>query len=76
MVNNRKNIILKPSDLGRKFYNDRASDLRKQIFDAFFRELENVSDEDLNHFAAALDAISPSEENEKEYMLVKRESNL
>lgn len=76
MVNNRKNIILKPSDLGRKFYNDRASDLQEQIFDAFFKELENVSDEDLNHFAVALDAICPSEENEKEYMLIKRESNL
>ncbi len=76
MVSNRKNIILKPSEFGRKFYHDRASELKEQIFDAFFKELEGVSDEDLNHFAAALDAISPSEDVEKERKLIKRESNI
>lgn len=76
MVNNRKNIILKPSEYGRRFYLERSAALREQMFDAFFKALEGVSDENLEQFALALDILTPSVAPETEYVLIKREADV
>lgn len=80
MVGNRKNIILKPSTYGLKFYNGRAVDLKASIFEAFFKELDKVSDEDLKRFGNALDFLTPKIDDSagretKERQLIKLHSS-
>lgn len=59
MVGNKKNIILKPTDLGLKYYRDRSSLLIELIFGDFFKELEGFSDDELEHIANAIEILTP-----------------
>ena len=75
---NNKTIILKPSEFGIDFYRNRAADLGSTIFAEFFHELDGFSEEELQHIAKALDAITPRIEKpgdpeEKSRKLVKME---
>lgn len=58
-INNRKNIILKPSDAALSLYDDYSRVLDKQ-FGPFFRELESVSDADLAAVSRAIRALNES----------------
>lgn len=54
MTNNRKNIILKPTELGIKLYKESFRDVSHAGFDQFFEALGSVSDEDLETVTNAL----------------------
>lgn len=58
MANNRKNIILKPTELGIDLYNENVKKIVAQRFAVFFKPLESLSDEALAAFTQALDALS------------------
>ena len=47
MVGNKKNIIVRPTEEGRRFYLEHSAQLENTIFQEFFKELEGLSDEDL-----------------------------
>ena len=73
--NNKKNIILKPSDRAIELY-DKYSVLLNGQFEGFFRELENVSDEDIAAVVraiGALDATLMPPAQEEETVLIKKE---
>lgn len=54
MVGNKKNIIVRATELGKKFYLDHSSQLEETIFSGFFKELEGLSDEDIAHVERAI----------------------
>ena len=55
---NRKNIILRPSADGADLYRQQAAVLGKELFGAFFQDLEDMSDEQLKHFTDALERLN------------------
>ena len=54
---NKKDIVLRLSDLGRKFYYARSAELSK-AFETAFSLLEDVSDEHLEQFSTFLELIT------------------
>ena len=58
MTNNRKNIILRPSDAGISFYKTHSSSLMESLFSNFFAQLDAFSDEDIQQFTHALDILN------------------
>ena len=60
MTNNRKNIILRPSDFGLAIYEKHSSSLIESTFSDFFRQLESFSDEDINRFMQAVEILNNS----------------
>lgn len=65
-ANNRKDIILKPTEKGKKLYKEVVEDKISNLFQPFFKELEFLDDETIskitkaiNALNAALDADSP-----------------
>lgn len=59
-VNNRKNIILKPTDFGLKLYESNAEKLLREQFMPFFAALDPLSDEDLERCIQALEMLNIS----------------
>ncbi len=55
---NRKNIILKPSELGLEAYNSYISNVKKDLFEQFFEDLKCISDNDIEVFVNALDSLT------------------
>ena len=55
---NRKNIILKPTEIGRKAYIDSYSLRIAPVFTEFFRTLDGFSEEDLACFERAVRSLS------------------
>ena len=58
MTNNRKNIILRPSEYGLSVYAKHASALLNSLFSDFFHQLEPCSIEDLDRFTQAIEALN------------------
>ena len=54
MVGNRKNIILRPTQKGIDFYNERVKDLMENVFGPFFKALDALSDADVDRVADAI----------------------
>lgn len=60
MSNNRKNIILKPSERGLEFYKSNYKKIIPEGFKQFFASLESISDEDLETVTNALRILNDS----------------
>lgn len=58
LVGNRKNIILKASDLGIEVYKVHSKALAEGAFKEFFQALDSLSDDDLASVAKAIKALS------------------
>ena len=72
MVNNRKNIILKPTEKGTELYRRHAENSVEPLFRDFFESLKDVSDEDLHRVAVAIEKLDNSllpERNEEIEMI-------
>ena len=54
-LDNRKNVILKPTELALKAYAFHSEELYRLMFKPFFDELEDFSDEQLERFAHAIE---------------------
>ena len=72
-VNNRKNIILRPTEKAIRIYSDFAEKHAKQIWQPFFDALNGVDDEVLHAFVRAIDFIDKRilSENSDEIRIVK-----
>lgn len=74
--NNRKNIILRPSDMGAEIYRRHAAAINQASFKGFFSELESLSDDELAVFTAALEkldrALSQDEPEKQKPRLIKK----
>lgn len=57
-VNNRKNIILKPTDFGQKIYREHSGRLLELMFRPFFEALDPVSEEDLDTVTEAIKLLN------------------
>lgn len=57
-VDNRKNIILKPTPLALKVYDFHAKQSYDKVFKPFFDAMEGISDEDLDAVAKAIELLS------------------
>lgn len=74
MVGNRKNVILRPTDHAVELYEQRDNDAIRAMFYDFFRELDGMSDKDLELFTAALERFTrnlPSAADLSEAKLIK-----
>lgn len=79
-ADNKKNIILKPTEFAMKAYEFHTAELYQKMFKPFFDQLECFSDEDLEHFTHALDVFSsnaaglrgPSEKEKAELIKLER----
>ena len=56
-VNNRKNIILRPSEHGLQIYTTHSVNSVRPLFESFFDALKDVSDEDLHAVAKAMEIL-------------------
>ena len=76
-VNNRKNIILKPTDYGRQIYQENAGKLLEHVFGCFFEVLEPLSDQALATVTEAINTLNlrldPEPEAPEEVRLVRKE---
>ena len=74
-VNNRKNIILKPTEYGRKFYENRINNFSSDAFRSFFEILQDVPDDMLETVTRAIEELNHSISNSgnQEVELVKVE---
>lgn len=71
LVGNRKNIILKPSEKGKKVYEIHAKALAKAPYQEFFESLSGISDKDLKTFVDALNRFSGQIPEKQEQKLIK-----
>ena len=55
---NRKNIILRPSELGIELYARHSADIDREMFGSFFEALSSLGDEQLAQFTAALETLN------------------
>ncbi len=75
-LDNRKNVILKPTELALKAYAFHSEELYRLMFKPFFDELKDFSDEQLERFAHAIETLSKGayrEEGKKRAKLVRME---
>lgn len=73
---NKKNIVLRPTELALELYNERTPELRTAIWGDFCQELEPLSDSDISRIISAFDKLNgkvPSSQLEQELELVKLE---
>jgi len=72
-VNNRKNIILRPTEKAIGVYSDFAQKHAKQIWQPFFDALKDVDDEDLHAVVQAIDVLDRFilSESKEEIRIVK-----
>ena len=74
MSDNKKNIILKPTELALKAYEYHSDELYRNMFKPFFDELEDFNDEELARFTHAIETLSKGadkEDDKKKTKLVK-----
>lgn len=74
-VNNRKNIILRPSEHGLHIYTTHSINSVRPVFESFFNILKSVSDEDLHTVAKAIETLDNEilPERKEEIELIKLE---
>lgn len=73
---NKKNIVLRPTELALHIYKDRTTNVRGQIWDDFFRALEPFSDDEIKTLTSAFNQLSenlPSAKYSQQIELVKAE---
>lgn len=73
---NRKSIVLRPTELAIRIYEDHAAEFKSIIWKDFCRELEGVSDNDIVQFTQAIIKLNdqmPSARYTKELDLIKVE---
>lgn len=58
MTNNKKNIILRPSELGFAVYDEHATYLNEHLFADFFRQFEPFSDEEILRISRAIETLN------------------
>ncbi len=75
-VNNRKNIILKPTEYGVGLYKSNSKNAVEPVFRDFFEALKDVSDEDLHRVAIAIEKLDNSllPERNEEVEMIKLEN--
>lgn len=68
LTGNKKNVILKATEKGRRIYREQAEKLDREMFSAFFNALEEVDDLSLARFVDALERFNGklSEQQKKE----------
>ena len=59
-ADNKKNIIVKPSEKGKQLYEEYVSSFTKKFWEDFFQELEPLSDESLQIFVGAMEKLNQS----------------
>ncbi len=71
---NRKNVILKPTEYALQAYNYHSQEIYETIFKRFFEDLSGFSDEQLLTFSRAIKHMSSGAEEEegKQITLIKR----
>ena len=73
--NNKKNVVLRPSQRAMELYDQRSDSLDRRYFRVFFDALEGMSDSELNTFTDALNALTQalnaSPQSESEPKLIK-----
>ena len=57
-IDNKKNIILKPTALAMEVYNFHAEQSYNEVFKPFFDALEGISDDDLETVTNAISLLS------------------
>lgn len=57
-MDNKKNIILKPTELGIKAFENHSAEMYQKLWKPFFDALEGFSDEELQTFTKALQILS------------------
>ena len=57
-ANNKKNVILRPTELALKVYESQSRVLEEHVFAPFFRELEDVGDRELEAMTRALERLN------------------
>lgn len=75
-TNNRKNVILRPTDKGIAFYHQYNDFRNREIFTNFMTELDSFSDEEIARFTHALDTLNnalPPASRQGPVTLVKKE---
>lgn len=58
MTNNKKNIILRPSDYGLSIYAKHSSSLMESTFSAFFHQMDTFSDDEIVRITQAIDMLN------------------
>ncbi len=58
MTNNKKNIILRPSDYGLSIYAKHSSSLMESTFADFFRQMDTFSDEEVVRITKAIETLN------------------
>lgn len=72
---NNKNIILRPTPLGRKVYQQYSETTALELFSKFFEELDKLSEEELEKFTYALHVLNKSLCCDSTEKLIKFEEN-
>lgn len=76
VAGNRKNVILRPTEIGKDVYRRMAKDPSRSYFQVFFKELESLSDEDIQIFTKALNKFTlalPTAKDSQEVKLIEME---
>lgn len=68
---NMKNIILRPTEMGKQFYNSYVENEAKMVFEEFFAELAPLSDEQLLIFCNALEKLNRKLKSDSEQKLIE-----
>ena len=75
-VNNRKNVILRPTEKGLRIYRFHAENRVRPFFESFFDALRDVSDVDLHAMAHAIEVLDnemlPERKEEVEMIKLER----
>lgn len=64
--NNKKNVILRPTELAQEVYRVQSDFLKKRVFEGFFRELEQVDDAALAALTRAVERLNGGMEETRE----------
>jgi DNA-binding MarR family transcriptional regulator len=75
LANNNKSIILRPTKLGRKVYQKYSETAAPELFNPFFDELNELSDEELDRMAHLIKVLNDSLCHDSSDKLIKFEEN-
>ena len=73
---NKKNIILRPTELALSIYEEKEPDMRNSVWGEFYKELDQLSDRDIKIITNAFNKLTgnlPSSQFNQELELVKIE---
>lgn len=73
---NKKNIVLRPTELALELYEKRTPELRNSVWCDFYNELEPLTDSEINRIVSAFDKLNgklPSSQYSQELELIKAE---